>query len=221
MVEGGAARGRQHVRTRPETARRSGPPATARVPVEPGRPVLVPAGPWSRLRAWLVLDAFERSRHTVHLVAGERFDPYRVVRAARRAGHRPRNVLSTSRVARAFTAAQLASLVHDRLEPHLHGAHALTVCDPLDMLVTDEVTHEQARVLLSDMLDVLGSAGRDTPVLVTQRRLDTPLLDPLGEAVAAARVGRDGVSMPNGGIAWWGPTRQTTLDAYPPAGVEA
>lgn len=206
--------GALQVRTQRRARRTSDPDRPPRVPVEAGGPVRVPPRPWSRLRAWLVLDGFEAGRHTVHVVAGERFDPYRVVRAARSAGHRPRQVLATSRMARAFTAAQLATLVHDRLTPQLHGAHAVTVADPLDMLVTDEVTLREARVLLSDMLEVLDEAAAGRPVLVTQRPHASPLMRELRQATAPARTHLDGVAFPGGGRIAWGPTRQTRLEAF-------
>lgn len=201
MVEG-------RLRQRPRPHRDEAP---RRVPLQADRPVRIPGRVWSRIRSWCVLDAFERDRHTVHLVCGDRLDPRAVVDASRRAGHRPREVLATSHVARAFTASQLATLVHDRLEPRLRGAHTLTVAEPLAMLAVDEVPPRQARVMLEDILDVL--ADVDPPVLVTQQRIGSPLRDQLVQATARVRADVGGLELPDGAVGW-GPGRQATLDAY-------
>lgn len=201
MVEG---RLRQRPRPRRDDAR-------TRVPLPTDRPVRIPGAVWSRIRSWCVLDAFERDRHTVHLVCADRLDPRAVVDAARRAGHRPREVLATSHVARAFTASQLATLVHDRLRPRLRGAHALTVAEPLAMLAVDEVGARQADVMLEDILDVV--ADLDPPVLVTQSRGGSPLHRQLARRTARARSAVRGLELPTGGVGW-GPARQATLDAY-------
>lgn len=183
----------------------------ARVPLAPGPPVHVPPAAWSTVRAWTILDAFEAERHTLHLACGDRLDPYQVVAQARDAGHRPREVLSTSHVARAFTAAQLATLVHDRIAPYLRGAYAVTLSDPLAMLATDEVRFEKAQTILDDLFAALD--GIDVPILLSQRRRDSPLFDRLDRATVAASRSVDGLKLP-GGRVWWGPSRQTTLDAY-------
>lgn len=200
-----------------------------RVPLAPGPPRLVPYAAWPRVRAWTVVDAFEHHRHTVHVVAGERFQPHAVVRAARRFGHRPVEVLATSRVARAFTDAQLVTLVHDTLDAEAHGAWAVTLTDPLDMLLTEEVRYAQARVVLDDLLEAAQRLGRRVPVLIAQRPHRSPLMEQLRDATAAWRppegpsdgpppkpAGRSAAHRPA-----WRPPRQATLDAFARTGAPA
>lgn len=122
-------------------------------PLRPGQVHLVEAhGPWDSVRCQLVLEAYRRGLPVYQLVGGHRLDPYALARSARRAGLDPEDVLGHSLVARAFTAHQLSSLVHETLPRQVPGPALVMLMDPLDLYAGEEVDAREGRVLAREAL---------------------------------------------------------------------
>lgn len=118
---------------------------------------------------------------------GHRLDSTRLARKALAHGLDPAYVLRASVIARAFTAYQLSSLMHDTLPEALAGTdhHALVLAtDPLSLYTEDDVPRREGRVLAEHATQALAQAAQDhdLPVLVVQPPMGGPaFMDPLYE----------------------------------------
>jgi hypothetical protein len=122
-------------------------------PLLPGQVHLLEAqGPWESVRCQLVLEAYRRGLPVYQVIAGDRIDPYSLSRAARRVGLEAEDVLGHSLLARAFTAHQLSSLIHQGLPRYIAGPSLVLLTDPMDLYAGGEVDPAEGRILARNAL---------------------------------------------------------------------
>ncbi len=124
---------------------------------EPLRPVAAAAAVWGLTRgpAVLVIDA------------ANRFDPYGLVREARRLGLAREDARSRVRVARAFTSHQLVRLLKEGLPEPLPSGLVL-VLGPATLFYDEQVPLAERRRLFKDLVGSLSAVKDQAPLLLLQ-----------------------------------------------------
>lgn len=179
------------------------------VPIKEGRGVLL----WGERLRYLTAAAaaWGAARGTGVLVvdAANRFDPYQLVREARKRGLDPTYTLSRVRVARAFTCHQLLRLLQEGLPSPLEPGSLVIVLGPVSLFYDEQVPLAERRRLFQEMVRLLTALKTQAPLLLLQPlmpkeaanqhfgRLLTPLIDYFVEV--GSRVEDPAVSAPSPG----------------------
>jgi hypothetical protein len=125
---------------------------------EPLRPLAAAAAAWGLTRGAgvLVVDA------------ANRFDPYGLVREARRQGLATQAALARVKVARAFTSHQLVRLLEEGLLPALESGSLVLLLGPVTLFYDEQVPLTERRRLFNDLVQVLAAVKTRAPLLLLQ-----------------------------------------------------
>jgi hypothetical protein len=139
--------------------------------LRPGRAALLWGKSVRSLGAAAAAWAVARGGRVLALDAANAFDPYRLVREARRRGVPAREALTRVRVARAFTCHQLLRLVEEELAAELAPRSLVLVLGPVSLFYDEQVPLAERRRLWQSLVDALAAVKLRHPLLLLQPRL--------------------------------------------------
>jgi len=116
--------------------------------------------------------------NVVFVDGGNSIDLYTIASLSKRAGLKPDDVLSKIKVARAFTAYQLDSIISDRLEEVIceYEPSLLVISCVTDLLMDRNVREIEARTILKRSLSIIGDITREhnlITILTNRMKLST------------------------------------------------
>ncbi len=127
----------------------------AALPLAPGRAALVWGEQLRYLAAAAAAWGVERRARVLVVDAANRFDPYALVREARRRGLSSRAALKRVQVARAFTCHQLVRLLQEELAPRLAPGSLVVVLGPVSLFYDEQVPLAERRRLFQEVVKTL------------------------------------------------------------------
>ncbi len=166
----------------------------ATLPLKPGRAALVWGEPLRPLAAAAAAWGVARRMQVLVVDAANRFDPYLLVREARRRGLHPRQALDRVQVARAFTSHQLVRLLQEELAASLPPGSLVVVLGPVSLFYDEQVPLAERHRLFREVVDTLAAIKVRSPLLLLQPYLPrgatnrhfgkmlAPMMDSLVEA---------------------------------------
>lgn len=140
------------------------PPITLR----PGRAVLVWGESVRPLAAAAAAWGVAWGARVLVVDAANLFDPYRLVREARRRGLTRAAALSQVQVARAFTSHQLVRLVREELPARLAPGTLVVLLGPVSLFYDEQVPLAERRRLFQSLVQALAAVKRRHPLLLLQ-----------------------------------------------------
>jgi hypothetical protein len=140
-------------------------------PLQPGRGVLLWGEHLRALGAAAAAWGVSRAAAVLVVDAANRFDPYRLVREAVRAGRSPREALESVRVARAFTSHQLVRLLKETFPAHLSPGSLVMVLGPVSLFYDEQVPLSERRRLFRELVGLLARIKSQSALLLLQPRL--------------------------------------------------
>lgn len=170
--------------------------------LQPGRAALLWGEAIRSLGAMACAWAVARGAEVLVVDAANVFDPYRLVREARKLDVPPREALVRVRVARAFTSHQLVRLVQEELAGGLAPGCLVLVLGPVSLFYDEQVPLAERRRLFQGLVQALAAVKARHPLLLLQPRLPQGagnrhfgrLLRPVLDAIGHAEEGRKAVS---------------------------
>lgn len=151
-------------------------------PLESGRAVLLWGEHLRAVAAAAAAWGVARGAEVLVVDAANRFDPYQLVRQARRYGLAPAGALSRVQVARAFTSHQLVRLLKEILPPRLQSGALVVLLGPVSLFYDEQVPLAERRRLFKDLTRLLQDLKSRAALLLLQ-----PLLP---QAAANQHFGR-------------------------------
>ncbi len=137
-------------------------------PLQPGRAALLWGEPLRSLAAAAAAWGVARGAPVFIVDAANRFDPYQLVREARTRGLDPKEALSRTRVARAFTCHQLVRLLKEELARDLTPGSLALLLGPATLFYDEQVPLKERRRLFQEMVDILTMIKSRAPILLLQ-----------------------------------------------------
>jgi hypothetical protein len=143
---------------------------TAFVSLKPGRAALLWGESIRSLGALACAWAAARGTRVLTVDAANVFDPYRLVREARRLGVSPREALARVQVARTFTCHQLVRLMQE-MPGKLRPGSLVLVLGPVSPFYDEQVPLAERRRLFKELTATLEALKMTNPLLLLQPRL--------------------------------------------------
>lgn len=137
-------------------------------PLQSGRAVLLWGEPLRPVAAAAAAWGLTRGRRVLVVDAANRFDPYGVVREARRRGLAPRAALSRVEVVRAFTSHQLVRLLAEELPAHLAAGDLVLLLGPATLFYDEQVPLAERLRLFRELVHLLTAVKTRAPLLLLQ-----------------------------------------------------
>jgi hypothetical protein len=137
-------------------------------PLRPGRAALLWGEPLRPVAAAAAAWGVARGAPVFIVDAANRFDPYQLVREARTRGLDPKEALSRTRVARAFTSHQLVRLLREELARELTPGGLALLLGPVSLFYDEQVPLRERRRLFQEMVDTLSMIKTRAPILLLQ-----------------------------------------------------
>ena len=137
-------------------------------PLEAGRGVLLWGEHLRPLAAAAAAWGLTRGTGVLVVDAANRFDPYLLVREARRRGLAPADALLRVRVARAFTCHQLVRLLKEGLPSPLTAGNLMLLLGPVSLFYDEQVPLRERRRLFHDLVRLLAAIKIQNPLLLMQ-----------------------------------------------------
>ena len=137
-------------------------------PLKPGRGVPLWGEHLRGLAAAAAAWGLRRGTGVLVVDAANRFDPYQLVRQARRRGLAPADALARVRVARAFTCHQLVRLLKEGLPSPLTAGNLVLVLGPVSLFYDEQVSLAERRRLFQDLTRLLAGIKSQAALLLLQ-----------------------------------------------------
>jgi hypothetical protein len=137
-------------------------------PLQSGRAVLLWGEPLRAVAAAAAAWGLTRGSRVLVVDAANRFDPYGLVREARRRGLAPQSALSRVQVVRAFTSHQLVRLLAEELPAHLAAGNLVLLLGPATLFYDEQVPLAERRRLFGEMVRLLSAIKAQAPLLLLQ-----------------------------------------------------
>lgn len=143
-------------------------PLIPRLPLRPGRGVMVWGVGVREVGAQAVAWGVARGGKVLVLDGVQAFDPYGLVREAALLGVGAKVALRRVLVARAFTCHQLVRLAKERVPNVLGPGTLLVLLGPVSLFYDDQVPLMERRRLFGELLQALAAATARAPLLILQ-----------------------------------------------------
>jgi len=140
----------------------------ATLPLAPGRAALVWGEQLRYVAAAAAAWGVGRGVQVLVVDAANRFDPYALVRQARRRGLSPQTALCRVQVARAFTCHQLVRLLEKELAPRLLPGSLVVVLGPVSLFYDEQVPLPERRRLFQEVVRHLAAVKSRQALLLLQ-----------------------------------------------------
>ena len=120
------------------------------------------------IRAQLPVQLGGLGSNVVFIEGGNTFRLYKIARLAQLHQLNPREVLERIFISRAFTAYQLTSLILDKLEEavNIYNAKLVVISDIAGLFLKDDVAHEEATRIYSQIVSYLQSFARKHQIII-------------------------------------------------------
>ena len=172
-------------------------------PLSPGRGVLLWGEEIRSLAAAAMAWGVARGAKVLVVDAANRFDPYGLVREARRRGIARETALARVKVARAFTSHQLVRLVREELARQAEPGSLVIILGPVSLFYDEQVPLAERLELFKSLTESLTAIKSRAALLLLQPYLPRgaanrhfghllrPIMDCLVEVGGRARVQKD------------------------------
>jgi len=120
------------------------------------------------IRAQLPAQLGGLESNVIFIDGGNTFRLYKIARLAQLHQLNPREVLERIFISRAFTAYQLTSLIHDKLEETVknYNAKLVVISDIAGFFLDNDVAHEEAQRVYSQIISYLSNFAKEHQIIV-------------------------------------------------------